>query len=83
MEEKEAPTPFTSEPEFNQEFIKPNETKKLTLKKEQNNSFDIEYYISENNIIFEGKTKDIIPQKIYKKIYSYENIIRNNNPISS
>ena len=57
---------------------KPENTKKLNLKSDKNNEFIIEFYAYENNLIFEGQAKNAIPQKNYKKIYSLDNVQKNN-----
>ena len=69
------PIPLTLEPE--EEIEKPKEIKILSLISDINNNYDIEYYLSGNKIIFEGRTKDIIPQRKYRKIYSVTEIQKN------
>ena len=69
------PIPLTLEPE--EEIEKPKEIKILSLISDINNNYDIEYYLSGNKIIFEGRTKDIIPQRKYRKIYSVTDIQKN------
>ena len=56
---------------------KPKNCKTLNLKSDKNNDFEIQFYVYENNLIFEGNTKNAIPQKNYKKIYSLENVQTN------
>ena len=56
-------------------FIKPKNTKTLNLKSDKNNEFEIEFYIFEDNLFFEGTTKKLIPQKTYKKIYSFKEVL--------
>ena len=56
---------------------KPKNCKTLNLKSDKNNDFEIKFYVYENNLIFEGNTKNAIPQKNYKKIYSLENVQTN------
>ena len=58
-------------------FIKPKNTKTLNLKSDKNNEFEIEFYIFEDNLFFEGTTKKFIPQKSYKKIYSFKEVLEN------
>ena len=58
------PIPLTLEPE--EEIEKPQEIKILSLISDINNNYDIEYYLSGNKIIFEGRTKNIIPQRKYR-----------------
>ena len=58
-------------------FIKPKNTKTFNLKSDKNNEFEIEFYIFEDNLFFEGTTKKIIPQKSYKKIYSFKEVLEN------
>ena len=56
---------------------KPKDTKVLNVKSDKNRDFEIQFYVSEENIIFEAGTKNIIPQKKYYKIYSYNDIQKN------
>ena len=58
-------------------FIKPKNTKTLNLKSDKNNEFEIEFYIFEDNLFFEGTTKKFIPQKSFKKIYSFKEVLEN------
>ena len=74
MEEVIISRPLESEEE---EFIKPKDIKTLSIISDKNNNYDIEYYLSGNKIIFEGLTKNDIPQKKYKKSYSFNNIQSN------
>ncbi len=56
--------PFlTIKPKEDEEFKKPKNTKIVSFKTEQNNEFEIEYYLFGENIYFEAKAKDKIPQK--------------------
>lgn len=74
MEEVIISRPLESDEE---EFIKPKDIKTLSIISDKNNNYDIEYYLSGNTIIFEGLTKNDIPQKKYKKSYSFNNIQSN------
>lgn len=70
MEEPEAPSVLsTPKPHSNipTNIIKPKNIKKLDIKSDKNNVFEVELYIFENYIIFEGLSKKLIPQKRYKK----------------
>ena len=49
----------------------------IKLNSTQNNEIEIKYYISEETIIFESTINNLIPKKIYKKIYSYTDILKN------
>ena len=69
-------TPF-SQDNMPNNFIKPKNTKTLNLKSDKNNEFEIEFYIFEDNLFFEGTTKKFIPQKSYKKIYSFKEVLEN------
>ena len=59
-------------------FKKPKDIKTLSFKIDQNNEFEIEYYLFEDKIYFEGKEKNKISQKNYRKIYSFDDIIQKN-----
>ena len=80
MEEKEAPSAASiPKPKITlpTNFITPNDAKKLDLKSDKNNEFEIQLYIFEEYIIFEGTSKKLIPQKRYKKIYTLNDIQKN------
>ena len=57
---------------------KPENIKTMNLKSDKNNEFEIQFYAYENNLFFEAKTKNSIPQKNYKKTYSIDNVQKNN-----
>ena len=80
MEEPEAPSvAFIPKPKFitPTNIITPKNAKKLDLKSDINNEFEVQLYIFENNIVFEGASKKLIPQKRYKKIYTLNEIQKN------
>ena len=80
MEEPEAPSvAFIPKPEFitPTNIITPKNAKKLDLKSDINNEFEVQLYIFENYIVFEGASKKLIPQKRYKKIYTLNDIQKN------
>ena len=52
-------------------------SKILNLKSDKNIEFQVEFYVFENNLIFEAKSKNIFPQKDYKKIYTFNAILTN------
>lgn len=52
-------------------------SKILNLKSDKNIEFQVEFYVFENNLIFEAKSKNIFPQKNYKKIYTFNEIHTN------
>ena len=56
---------------------KPKNVKTLNLKSDKNNDYEIQLYVNENNLIFEGQTQNAIPQKNYKRIYSFEDAQKN------
>ena len=56
---------------------KPKNVKTLNLKSDKNNDYEIQLYVYENNLIFEGQTQNAIPQKNYKRIYSFEDAQKN------
>jgi hypothetical protein len=56
---------------------KPKNVKTLNLKSDKNNDYEIQLYVYENNLIFEGQTQNAIPQKNYKRIYSFEEVQKN------
>ena len=56
---------------------KPKKVKTLNLKSDKNNDYEIQLYVYENNLIFEGQTQNAIPQKNYKRIYSFEDAQKN------
>ena len=56
---------------------KPKNVKTLNLKSDKNNDYEIQLYVYENNLIFEGQTQKAIPQKNYKRIYSFEDAQKN------
>ena len=56
---------------------KPKNVKTLNLKSDKDTKFEIQFFVYENNLIFEGHTKNIIPQKNYIKIYSLDNVQTN------
>ena len=56
---------------------KPKNVKTLNLKSDKNKDFEILFFVYENKLIFEGNTKNVIPQKNYKKIYSFDNVQTN------
>ena len=58
-------------------IVKPKNTKILNLKSDKNKDFEIQFYVYEENMIFEACTKNIIPQKKYNKIYSFNDIQKN------
>ena len=69
----------TPSPEKNipNNIVKPKNTKILHLKSDKNKDFEIQFYVYEENIIFEAYTKNIIPQKKFNKIYSFNDIQKN------
>ncbi len=80
MEEPEAPSvAFIPKPQFitPTNIITPKNAKKLDLKSDINNEFEVQLYIFENYIVFEGASKKLIPQKKYKKIYTLNDIQKN------
>ena len=56
---------------------KPKNVKTLNLKSDTNKDFEIQFFVYENNLVFEGSTKNVIPQKNFKKIYSLDNVQTN------
>ena len=56
---------------------KSKNVKTLNLKSDKNNDYEIQLYVYENNLIFEGQTQNAIPQKNYKRIYSFEDAQKN------
>ena len=56
---------------------KPKNVKTPNLKSDKNNDYEIQLYVYENNLIFEGQTQNAIPQKNYKRIYSFEDAQKN------
>ena len=56
---------------------KPKNVKTLNLKSDTNKDFEIQFFVYENNLVFEGSTKNVIPQKNFKKIYSFDNVQTN------
>ena len=70
----EAPVISTPKPNIPINIVKPKNTKILNLKSDKNKDFEIQFYVYEENIIFEAFTKNIIPQQKYNKIYSYNDI---------
>ena len=80
MEEPEAPSvAFIPKPQFITpiDIITPKNAKKFDLKSDINNEFEVQLYIFENYIVFEGSSKKLIPQKRYKKIYTLNDIQKN------
>ena len=80
MKEQEPPS-VTSIPKSKitilNNIITPKNAKKLDLKSDKNNEFEVQLYIFEDYIIFEGSSKKIIPQKRYKKLYTLNDIHKN------
>ena len=76
MEEQEAPAvAYFPKPQINTPTnITPKNAKKLNLKSDKNNEFELQFYIFEDYIIFEGSSKKLIPQKRYKKIYTLSDV---------
>ena len=73
----EAPVISTPKPNIPINIVKPKNTKILNLKSDKNKDFEIQFYVYEENIVFEAFTKNIIPQQKYNKIYSYNDIQKN------
>ena len=57
------------------ENIKPKISKKLNLKSDKNNQFEVQFYVYEDNLYFEAHSKNLCPQKDYQKSYSYQDIL--------
>ena len=57
--------------------IKQTKTKNISICSDKNINYEISISIKGENLIFEGKSKDIIPQKIYKKKYTLLDVQQN------
>ena len=67
----------TKNPENNEEITKPKDIKLLKIKSDKGTEFEIQYFIYKENIFFEASSQKILPQKKYKKEYSFYDIQKN------
>ena len=77
----EAPIPIpieTKKPENEEEYIKPKDIKVFKFKSDKDIEYEIKLYALKESIIFEALSKDILPQKKYKKIFSFDDILKSN-----
>ena len=66
----EAPIPLiTPKPQniIAKNVIKPKNVKKLNLKSDKNNEFEVQIFIFEDSLFFEGTSKKLFPKKTIKK----------------
>lgn len=56
---------------------KPKETKMLNIFSDKKREYEILLYIIEENLIIEAKTKNVVPQKNFEKLFSINEIQKN------
>ena len=70
----EAPTPNSEWIKIKKPVKKPNNSIELNLKSDKNANYDISIYFFEDNLYFNGISKDQFENKTYEKIYSIEEV---------
>lgn len=56
---------------------KPKETKMLNIFSDKKREYEILLYVIEENLIIEAKTKNVVPQKNFEKLFSINEIQKN------
>ena len=77
----EAPVPINT-PMYKKNILnnilKPTNIKIFTIKSNKDNEIEIKYYILDEKIIFDATINSLIPKKLYKNLYSYIDMQKNN-----
>ena len=56
----------------------PNNSKKLKIKSDKNNDYEVIFFVHEKLLVFKAYNLNLIPLKQYQKCYKYEDVLHNN-----
>ena len=74
---EEAPTPFIEKPKIQKPITKQDNSIELNLKSANNINYTLSIFYIENQLYFQGTTKDQFENKTYERIYSIEEVKSN------
>ena len=74
---EEAPTPFIEKPKIKKPIVKPDNSIELNLKSDNDINYNLSIFYIENQLYFQGTTRDQFENKTYEKIYSIEEVKSN------
>jgi hypothetical protein len=66
------------EEKINDNIEIPNNAITLNKKSDKNNGYEVKFFIFEECLAFIAQSLNIVPQKKFKKIYTYKDVIKNN-----
>ena len=66
----EAPSPFYETPKIKKPIVKPDNSIELNLKSDKNINYNLSIFFIEDELYFQGTSKDQFENKKYEKIYS-------------
>ena len=66
------------EAKINDKIEIPKNAIKLNIKSDKNNSYEVIFFIFEECLVFIANSQNLVPQKKYKKIYTFQEVLKKN-----